>query len=134
MTSNHTIHKCWCNWGDQCKELQSVFKANDIWFGKIRVKVKEGSILRDLIRKRFKIENTKRDYYLARHHWNRNFIHYMKKYKKFATTPFVMKVALEEGFHSSCVVVSRNKYICEPRTTIYDVKLYISSMKEEQLR
>ena len=127
MTSNQGVHKCCCNWDDQCRKLQSSLKASDVWFGKIKIKAKKGSILRNLIAERFKIKNPERDYYIARHHWDPVFIMYLNKYKKYATTPFLMKAALEHGFHSSCVPVSENKYICEPRNSISEVKSYISS-------
>jgi len=106
MTSKAGVHKCSCNWGDQCATFQKNLLASSAWFGKIRIKAKKGSKLRNLIAKMFNIENLERDSYLARHHWDHNYVTYLKKYNKFATTPFLMKVALEHGFHSSCVPVS----------------------------
>ena len=77
MTSNDGVHKCSCDWDDQCRKLQSSLKASDVWFGKIKIKAKKGSILRNLIAERFRIKNPERDYYIARHHWDPIFIMYL---------------------------------------------------------
>ena len=47
--------------------------------------------------------------------------------------PFMMKVALEHGFHLSCVPISNNKYTCEPQNSISEVKVYISSGNSDSI-